>query len=183
VGGYLVFSSATYSDFCSIQAPQYRYAPGGAQGMGEHVIPILSPNNGDDVLSDCGIVDGNDVPRNSDVTANVDISATLPNTIFGLTTQFRADIRYQSEYYLDHMNLMEMPSLTTLNLSAIMRNEHLNIRLYANNITDEDDPANVSMGSYYSPNADPSQAAIRAGSWTLVPRRPREIGVIASYSF
>jgi outer membrane receptor protein involved in Fe transport len=117
------------------------------------------------------------------VTANLDIVATLPNTLWGLTTQFRADIRYQSDYYLDHMNLMQMPALTTLNLSAIMRNEHLNIRVYASNITNEDDPANVSNGNFYNANPDPSQGAISAGSWTLVPRRPREIGVIASYSF
>jgi outer membrane receptor protein involved in Fe transport len=129
------------------------------------------------------VVDGNDVPRNSDVTANVDIAATLPNTLWGLTTQFRADIRYQSDYYLDAMNLMQMPALTTINLSAIMRNEHLNIRLYANNITDEEDPANVQNGNYYYPNADPSQTINPSGSWSLVPRRPREIGIIASYSF
>jgi len=183
VGGYVTFSSATYSDFCSIQAPQYRDAPGGAMGMGNHLIPILSPSTGDDVLSDCGVVTGNDVPRNSDVTANLDIAATLPNTVFGLTTQFRADLRNQSSYYLDHMNLMKMPDLTTINLSAIMRNENLNIRFYINNVSDEEDPANVSNGNFYNANPDPSQAAITSGSWTLVPRRPREAGITASYNF
>ena len=183
VGGYVTFSSATYSDFCSIQAPQYRDAPGGAGGGGDFLIPILSPANGDDVLSACGVVTGNDVPRNSSVTGNLNISADLTNELFGLRTQLRADLRYQSDYFLDHMNLMKMPALTTINLSAIMRNDHLNIRFYVNNVTDADDPANVSNANFYNPNPDPSQAAISAGSWALVPRRPRELGLVASYNF
>jgi len=81
------------------------------------------------------------------------------------------------------MNLMKMPDLTTINLSAIMRNENLNIRFYINNVSDEEDPANVSNGNFYNANPDPSQAAITSGSWTLVPRRPREAGITASYNF
>ena len=68
-------------------------------------------------------------------------------------------------------------------MPAIMRNENLNIRLYANNVTDEDDPANVSTGNFYTPNANPAVGAVSSGSWVLVPRRPREIGIITSYSF
>jgi hypothetical protein len=183
VGGYITLSSATYEDFCSIQAPEYRDAPGGPAGGGDFIIPILSPDNGDDVLSDCGVVDGNDVPRISDMTGNLRISATLPNDVFGLTTQFRADLRHKGSYFADHMNLQEMPAITTLNLSAIMRNENWNLRFYVNNVTDEDDPLNVTVGNFYYPNADPSGASITAGSWVMVPRRPREAGIVASYSF
>jgi iron complex outermembrane receptor protein len=182
-GGYLVLQSSTYKDFCSIQAPEYRDAPGGAGGGGNSIIPILSPENGDAVPSACGVVDGNDVPRNSPVTASLNVNATLPNEVGGLTTSFRADLRYANSYYLDHMNLLEMPAVTTLNLSAVMRNDHWNLRLFVNNVTDEDQPANVSGGNFYNANPDPSLAAISAGSWVVVQRRPREIGLTASFNF
>ena len=138
-----------------------------AGGGGSNIIPILSPDNGDAVLSACGVVNGNDIPRNSPFTGNLNIGATLPNEVLGLTTQFRADLRHQSSFYADHMNLQEMPSLTTLNLSATMRNQNWHFRLFVNNVTDEDDPLNVSTSNYYYANPDPSVGAISAGSWVM----------------
>ena len=114
---------------------------------------------------------------------SLNTTATLPNEILGLTTSFRADLRYASSFYMDHMNLLEMPALTTLNLSATMRNQNWNLRLFVNNVTDADQPANVTGGNFYNPNPDPSLAAISAGSWVVVQRRPREIGLTASFSF
>jgi len=182
-GGYVTWSLAEFDEFCSIQAPDYRDAPGGPAGGGNNIIPILSPDNGDDVLTACGVVNGNDIPRQSEVTGNLSASATLPNDVFGLRTSFRADLRYKSSYVADHMNLQKMSPVTTLNLSATMRNENWNIRVFVNNATDVDDPVNVTTANFYYPNADPSAASITAGSWTVIPRRPREIGITASYSF
>lgn len=183
VGGYLTFASSTYDKFCSIQAPQYRDAPGGGGGGGNFIIPILSPDNGDNVLSNCGVVDGNDVPRQSDVTGNLRLTATLPNDVLGLRTQFRADLRHQSPFYTDHMNLLEMPAVTTVNFAAIMRNDNWNLRAYVNNVTDVDDPVNVQTSNFYNANPNPAAAATPAGSWVIVPRRPREVGITASYTF
>jgi len=183
VGGYVTISQAKYDKFCSNQAPQYRDAPGGAGGGGNFIVPILSPANGDDVLYACGDVSGNWIPRQSRVTGNVDVRADLPSPIFGLDTTFRLDIRYQGSYYADHMNLQEHPALTTMNLSAIMRNENWNVRLFVTNLTDEDAPLNVSTSNFYAPNPNPALAAISAGSWTVVQRRPREIGAVLTWNF
>jgi iron complex outermembrane receptor protein len=183
VGGYATISEAKYDEFCSNQAPQYRDAPGGAGGGGNFVIPILSPGAGDDVLFACGDVSGNWIPRQSRFTANMDLRARLPSPLMGLETQFRLDVRHQGSYYADHMNLQEHGSLTTMNLSAIMRNDNWNVRIFVNNLTDEDTPQNVTIGNFYSPNPDPSVAAISSGSWFVVQRRPREIGAVVTYNF
>jgi outer membrane receptor protein involved in Fe transport len=175
--------SSQFDELCSIQAPQYRDAPGGAGGGGNFLIPILSPANGDDVTTACGFVNGNDIPRQSEVTGNLHTSIHLPNDILGLSTSFRTDLRYAGSFYADQMNLQKMSPVTTVNLSVTMRNEHWNFRAFVNNVTDEDEPVNVSGGNFYYPNADPSAGSISAGSWVMVPRRPREIGLTASYSF
>jgi len=182
-GGYVTVSQAKYDEFCSNQGPQYRDAPGGAGGGGNFILPVLSPANGDDVLFACSDVSGNWIPRQSRVTGNVDLRAALPNPVFGLETQFRLDVRYQSSYYADHLNLQEHGSLTTMNLSAIMRNDSWNLRFFVTNLTDEDTPQNVSIGNYYNPNPDPSATITAAGSWAIVQRRPREIGAVLTWNF
>jgi hypothetical protein len=182
VGGYVTVSQAKFDKFCSIQAPQYRDAPGGAAGGGNFIIPILTPGN-DGVLTTCGDVSGNWIPRQSRLSGNVDVSATLPNPVLSLDTTFRLDVRYQGSNYADHMNLTEYPALTTMNLSAIMRNENWNLRFFVSNLTDEDYPVDVNTSNFYYPNADPSAQAIAAGSWAVIQRRPREIGAVLTYNF
>ena len=81
------------------------------------------------------------------------------------------------------MNLQEHGSLTTMNLSAIMRNDSWNFRIFVNNLTDEDTPQNVAIGNFYAPNPNPANAAIATGSWRVVQRRPREIGAVLTYNF
>ncbi len=151
--------------------------------MGNRFAPILSPSTGDNVLTDCGVVDGNDIPRQSDVTGNMNISVTLPNDVFGLRTSLRADVRYTGPYFADDLNFEERSALTTLNLSANMRNDNWTVRLYVNNVTDEDEPTNLRTGSFYTDNANPTMNASQVGGWTVFSRRPREIGAQASFHF
>jgi iron complex outermembrane recepter protein len=182
VGGYLTLSSSKYTDFCSIQAPQYRNAPGGAGGGGSFVIPILTPEaNG--VNSACGVVDGNWIPKQAPITANLNISANLPNDIFGLRTNFRADIRHKGSYYEDHLNLTERSAVTTVNLSANMRNENWNVRLFVNNLTDNRQPNRIAPDNLRVNQANPTVAPPNNGSWQLILNRPREIGLQVGYNF
>ena len=183
VGGYLTLSSAKYTDLCSFDAPQYRDAPGGAAGGGNFLLPILSQDNGDDVLADCGVVDGNTLPRQSDVTGNLNIRASLPNQVFGLRTSFRADVRYTGPYYTDTMNLFERKAVATLNLSANMRNENWGLRFYINNVTDNDEPRQVGTGTFYTNNVNPTVVPLQQGGFSITPARPREIGVQVDYNF
>ena len=111
------------------------------------------------------------------------MEARLPNDVFGLRTSLRADVRYTGPYFADDLNFEERSALTTLNLSANLRNENWTVRLYVNNVTDEDEPTNLRIGSYYSDNANPTIAPSQVGGWTLFSRRPRESGLQVSYHF
>jgi outer membrane receptor protein involved in Fe transport len=64
-----------------------------------------------------------------------------------------------------------------------MRNDNWNLRFFVTNLTDEDYPRDVNTSNFYYPNADPSAAAISAGSWAVIHRRPREIGAVLTYNF
>jgi len=103
--------------------------------------------------------------------------------VFGLRTSFRADVRYTGPYFADDLNFEERSALTTLNLSANLRNDNWTVRLYVNNVTDEDELTNLRIGSFYTDNANPTLGASQTGGWTVFSRRPREIGAQASFHF
>jgi iron complex outermembrane receptor protein len=182
VGGYVTMSSAKYTDYCSIQAPNYRDAPGGAGGGGNHLVPILTPE-ADGVRSSCGVVDGNWIPRQTPFTANFNVSASLPNDLFGMRTSVRADIRHKGAYFEDHMNLRERGAVTMLNLSANMRSDNWTARLYIDNVTNNNDPARVYGGNFFTDNANPTLVPGAVGSSVIVPTRPREMGLSIGYNF
>ena len=183
VGGYITLAEAKYTDFCSIQAPNYRDAPGGPAGGGNTLIPILRPENGDDVLSACGVVDGNTLPRHANISGNLNLRANLRNPVFGMRTSLRADVRYKGPYYEDHMNLFERKAVATVNLSATMRKENWNFRFFINNVTDVNEPQRISVAQYYTNRPIPIVAPVQEGSYAVNPRRPREIGLQATYNF
>ena len=102
----------------------------------------------------------------------------------GLRTSFRADIRHAGAFFADDTNVEERSALTTLNLSANLRSENWTVRLYVNNVTDENEPTNLrGPGSYYTDNANPTIAPSQVGSWTVFSRRPREAGLQVGYNF
>ena len=182
VGGYLTLQSAKFSDYCSIQAPEYRNAPGGANGGGSNILPLLTPAaNG--VPSSCGVVNGNWLPKQSPFSANLNVSATLPNDVFGLRTSLRIDVRSKGSYYEDHLNLLERKPVTTVNMSANMRSERWNVRLFVNNVTDVDEPVRVGGNNFFETPSNVTRAPGNNGSYFYVPRRPREIGLTVGYTF
>ena len=175
VGGYLAIAAADFTDYCSIQAPQYR--SGGAP-----VIPLLTPAaNG--VISTCGVVDGNQVAQHSPVQGNLNATATLPNDLFGFRTSIRADLRYKGKHYEDHLNLLERKAVTTINVSANMRSENWNLRLFVNNLTDNNEPLRVFESRNFVDNANPTRAAAQVQTFAMVPQRPRELGLLVQYNF
>jgi len=176
VGGYVTLSEAEYTDYCSIQAPQYSYIA----GMGS-VIPTLTPED-DGVLSSCGIVNGNQLTQHSPFTANLNARAQLPD-IGGFSTSIRLDVQHKDKHYEDHMNLLERAAVTTANISASMRSDNWNIRLFISNLTDVDDPFRVSLGRDFANNANPTGPAAAIQSWGISGARPREIGLQLEYAF
>jgi len=178
VGGYVTLTSAKYTDFCSIQAPWYLDGPPGPGTS--TVVPILTPD-ADGVLSDCGVVDGNWMPKQSPLSANLNISASDIFNVEGLS--IRASVRHKGEYYEDHMNLIERDPVTTVNLSANYRNDNWTFRAYIDNLTDVRDPVRIFPSNNYYTGANPAIAPVAIPGWGMVPRMPREIGMQLQYSF
>ncbi len=180
IGGNVSITSARYTDYCSVNAGNYTsidtppFTP---------VFDILTPA-ADGVEADCGLVDGNNIPRTSKVKGSMDVTASLPNEIFGMRTSIRADLRHTGKSFQDDFNQIEVAAVTTMNLSANMRNdEGLSVRLFVNNLTDEDYPLNISATNFYTQNANSAIPPSQEASWSVVPRRPREIGLSIGYEF
>ena len=174
IGGYVTLAEANFTDYCSIQAPNYTM--GGAP-----VIPLLTPD-ADGVLSTCGVVDGNQMSQHSPFTANFNVTATLPE-MFGFDTRLRADIRHKGAHYEDHLNLIERAAVTTVNVSANMRSEDWTVRLFVNNLTDNDEPGRVFPSRAFTDNASPTGGAAVTQTWVANPVRPRELGLQVEYNF
>jgi iron complex outermembrane receptor protein len=179
VGGYATFGRAKYKEFCDPDAPLY------VDSAGNNITPLLRPENGDDVDYTCGVVDGNQIPDQPKVTANLNIRATLPNDVVGMRTSFRADWRYTGSSFEDALNTLERSAVGTLNMSASMRNDHWNLRLFVNNVLDNDTPRAIdprARDQYYA-DADPTVVPRQEAAWRIFPTRPREIGLQVNYNF
>jgi outer membrane receptor protein involved in Fe transport len=179
IGGYITLSEAKYTDYCSIQAPQYFDAAPGTPGR-SNTLPILTPE-ADGVESNCGVVDGNWLPKQTPFTANLNVSARDIMDVSGLS--FRADVRHKGSYYEDHLNVLERDAVTTLNVSASYRNDNWTLRAYVDNLTDVDDPVRIFPANNYFTGDNPAVAPAAIPGWAMVPRRPREFGMQLQYSF
>lgn len=181
VGGYLTLSKAEFTDSCSIDADTYfdlTVTPNTT------LYPVLTPAV-DGVLDNCSVVNGNTIPRQSEVTANLNFNLTAPETLLGFNTSVRLDIQHEGENFDDDANLITMPAVTTANMSVNMNNDNWRVRLFINNLTDEDQTTNVTVATnFYNESANyATTAASTSPSWRVIPRRPREVGAQITYSF
>jgi len=157
---------AEYTDFCSLWAV-------GTLGM----TPDLYAADGD-TPADCVIVDGNTPVRQPDL--NFTISPSYHGELGGSGWGYNArlDWRRSGSNYMDDYNLMKMPDTDIVNLSLSFTNEMFNVRLYANNLTDDDTPAAIGYG------ADWNQAVNGSiDNLYILGRRPREFGVRLQVDF
>ena len=180
VGGNLSLSSNTYDEYCSISGPNYYNAATGGSRISQS--EILTPQ-ADGVLASCVPVNGNNLTRSPDIKGAFDVTARLPNDIFGMRASVRADVRHEGSQFVDDFNLLSMSAVTTMNLSASLRNDNLTVRLFVNNLTDEDYPMAINGEARYDDGATLGSPAVRTAAWLVTPRRPREIGLNLSYNF
>lgn len=180
IGGNITISESTYTDYCSVTGTDYSSS---AAAPFPDIFTILTPET-DGVAADCAVADGNNIPRTSEVSGAFDVTASLPNEILGMRTSFRADVRYTGPHYIDDFELIERSAVTTINVSANMRNDDgLSLRLFVNNLADEDEPANLAFGNVYQEPAPGEFNPASAAGWTVTPRRPREVGLTLGYEF
>lgn len=164
--GTLVLQKTKYTDFCSIWAvdtlnlPPDRLSSGGMTAF------------------DCKLVNGNQVVRQPKVSFSLSPSYQAPIGGTGWDWSTRLDWRRSGANYLDDANLMKLPSVDTVNISAAVMNETFNIRLYGNNLLDEDVPGTIDYGADFNLNV-----AGNIDNLLIIPRRPREFGVRLEANF
>ena len=180
LGGNLSLTNSEYTDYCSVNGPSYTLS--NRPPFRPFAFDILTPED-DGVEANCALVNGNTIPRTSEVKGAFHVTAFLPNDIAGMRTSLRADLRHTGDSFQDDFNQIKVGNVTTMNLSASMRNDNLTLRLFLNNITDEDYPLNIGTSNYYTQNPNPAIPPAQAGSWNIVPRRPREAGLQVGYEF
>jgi iron complex outermembrane receptor protein len=157
---------AEYTDFCSLWAV-------GTLGM----TPDLFAADGD-TPADCVIVDGNTPVRQPDLNFTISPSyhGELGNSGWGYNA--RLDWRRSGSNYMDDANIMKMPDTDILNLSLSFSNEMFDIRVYGNNLTDDDTPSAIGYA------ADWNQAVNGSiDNLYILGRRPREVGVRLQVDF
>jgi len=160
--GAFSFSKSEYVDSCDPFAVQSLF-----------FTPTTTTADG--APTDCVDVDGNDLIASPEVTAA--LAATYTRDMVGdWTWQGRLDYRYQASEYWDAVNVAELPAFSTINAALSFRNPMFDIRLYVNNLTDEDTPQSLNY------NLDGN---IGGGTrnFLIRPRLPREIGLRLTANF
>ncbi|MDZ7684512.1 MAG: TonB-dependent receptor [Gammaproteobacteria bacterium] len=181
IGGNFTLQDAAYDSYCAPQATNYFTSDTPPLNT---VLPILT-RDADDVLVDCGRVDGNALPRIADFDGVLSVDARLPNEFWNFRTSFSGKLIHEGSNYDDPLNLIGRKGVTRLNFSARMHNRQLGltIRFYANNLTDEEDPDSWVTATSLGTIPDPTVRPTLTRGWQVTPRRPREIGVTAVYEF
>lgn len=125
--------------------------------------------------TNCVNVSGNDIPGQPDLTGS--LSATYADSLTGdWDWAARLDYRYQSSEYVDAVNILELPAFSTINASVSFSNPMFDIRLYVNNLTDEDTPQTLEFVADNNRPGSPDNFLLR-------PRLPREIGLRVNVGF
>tara|TARA_B100000315_G_C14336762_1_gene477754 strand:- start:180 stop:764 length:585 start_codon:yes stop_codon:yes gene_type:complete len=163
--GSATFASAEYAASCDARSVNdYGYAP-------TFTVQEGAPY-------DCVEVAGNDMPQQPDTTLVLSGTYTAPLGTGGWEWFGRLGLRYASEEYLsnDSLNLANLPAYTIWNGSVTLRNDHLTLALYGNNLTDDDTPRQMNLST------DNNLSPVRDGL-LITPRIPRELGVRMTYDF
>jgi outer membrane receptor protein involved in Fe transport len=169
------YLDAEYADYCSI----------GLSGTGLDVDParqVIADANQD---FDCYDVSGYEVAEQPKWSGSLSPSYNAELGSNGLRWNARADIRYQSEEWLNASNTTKTVAVTTVNFSAGITSEKWDVTLYVNNLTDNDTPLRYGSGDDYTidPADDATGYGISNRNYEITPRQQRTIGLRAGYRF
>ncbi|MGI9204775.1 MAG: TonB-dependent receptor [Woeseiaceae bacterium] len=164
IRGAFAFQKAEFDNFCDpLAVTNLFFTPTDTTASG-------APFN-------CVDVSGNDIPGQPDFTAAV--AATYTDELAGdWEWSGRLDYRYQSSEYInaDAVNLAEISGFSLVNASVTFYDERWNIRLYGNNLTDEDTPQTIDYNTDNNIGGNTRNFFIR-------PRIPREYGIRIGLAF
>ncbi len=190
IRGALGLLDAHYTNFCDVNIA----AMG---GVGDYALatgrPVIRETGGR--YAACYRVDGLEQREQPKVTGSLSPSYRGVVGDAGLSWNARADVRFESEQWLDSANVIATPGVTTVNVSAGLNGDNWSAVLYVNNLTDEDTPRRLASGedvtiSPLSPGSLAIAAAAPRGvnidpreNWRVTPRPPRTVGLRLNYNF
>ena len=183
VRGAIGLLDAKYTNFCDV-------AIAAMGGLGEYAVASGRPvtrETGEFAL--CYRVDGLDSREQPTVTGSVSPSYRGVVGNAGLRWNARADVRFESDQWLDSANIAKTPGVVSVNASAGLVGENWGATLYINNLLDDDTPRRLFSGDDVTidPTSPVSQAIAAAvgpiENWRVAPRPPRTVGVRLNYNF
>ena len=187
IRGALGLLDAKYTNFCDVNIAANN-------GLGQYAAAsgrsVTLDTDGE--FAACYRVDGLDSREQPTVTGSVSPSYRGVMGNSGLRWNARADVRFESDQWLDSANIAKTPGVVSINASAGLNGENWSATLYINNLLDDDTPRRLASGDDVtidptSPGslallaAVPSPGAIE--NWRVTPRAPRTIGLRMNYNF
>ena len=138
----------------------------------------------------CYRVDGQEQREQPAVTGSLSPSYRGILGDSGLSWNARADVRFETDQWLDSANIAKTPAVITVNVSAGLNGENWSATLYVNNLTDDDTPRRIAAGEDITINSlSPGSLRIEADgadatrNYRVTPRPPRTVGVRLNYNF
>ncbi len=186
IRGAIGLLDAKYTNFCDVNIAANN-------GLGQYAVAtgraVTFETDGD--FAACYRVDGLDSREQPTVTGSVSPSyrGALGS---GLSWNARADVRFESDQWLDSANIAKTPGVVSVNASAGLTGDNWRATLYINNLLDDDTPRRLASGDDVTINpASPGSLAIAAAvpspgpieNWRVTPRAPRTVGLRLNYDF
>jgi iron complex outermembrane recepter protein len=171
IRGGLTLADNTYDEFCDAATAidDFGFAP-------THTVA------NDGVLFDCVQLGGSKVTLGPENTLALSATYTAPLGGNGWEWSARGGLRWESEIYMDPVNLMEIPAVSEFSGSVSFSNDNWEITLFGNNLTDEDMPRST-INLDDDPNICGTSQGCTEDNFRLRLRTPREIGARLRYRF
>ena len=169
--GGLVMANNKYSDFCDAATAIDRFGFEPTHTVAE-----------DGALFDCVDLSGSKITLGPENTLAVSGTYRAPLGNAGWEWSARGGLRWESEIYMDPVNIMTIPAVTELSGSVNIANDNWEITLFGNNLTDVDTPrANITLDD--DPNICGTSLRCSEFNFRSRLRTPREIGARLRYRF
>lgn len=169
--GGLTVADNTYSEFCDAATAidDFGYEP-------THTVAE------DGVLFDCVDLSGSKITLGPENTLALSGTYRAPLGTDGWEWSARAGLRWESEIYMDPVNIMTIPPVSELSGSINLMNDNWEITFFGNNLTDVDSPrSTVNLDD--DPNICGTSQGCNEYNFRLRLRTPREIGARLRYRF
>jgi len=171
VRGALMVASNTYDEFCDAATAidDFGFAP-------THTVAD------DGVLFDCVQLAGSKVTLGPEQTLALSATYRAPLGGGGWEWSARGGLRWESEIYMDPLNLMTIPAVAEFSGSVTFSNDNWEITLFGNNLTDEDQPR-ATLNLDDDPNICGTSLGCNEDNLRFNLRTPRELGARLRYRF